>query len=279
MIEIKRSLSPADFLADVGGTLAVSEAENCLLLGFAMDLETYPPATDASFRFWTARFENQWVGAFFSDPPFPSVVMKAPVQVIEEWLDSVDAEGHPLSGVSAVPKTAEAVARDWCHRKGMRFRLTLDLSLYRMEGIPSGKAAPGNVRKAEQGDLELLADWTGAFNVETGVEKAMESRSLLEGYLKRGRLFVWDDGGPVCMAGFSGPTSTGIRLNLVYTPPEKRGHGYAQALTSAAVRDLSALGHRNCFLFADKGNPASNAVYKRVGFKPVTDWWVLKFMP
>ena len=36
--------------------------------------------------------------------------------------------------------------------------------------------------------------------------------------IARGRLYVWDDGGPVSMAAWTGKTPNGVRINFVYTP-------------------------------------------------------------
>ena len=57
-----------------------------------------------------------------------------------------------------------------------------------------------------------------------------------------GRTMVfWDDGGPVAMAGLSGPTPTGIRIGPVYTPPERRRRGYAGNLV-AGIAAAAPLG-------------------------------------
>ena len=85
-----------------------------------------------------------------------------------------------------------------------------------------------------------------------------------------GGLVVWDDGGPVSLAGFGGPTPNGIRLGPVYTPPDKRGRGYASGARPPASRLLLASG-RFCFLFTDLANPTSNSIYQQVGYRPVTD--------
>jgi hypothetical protein len=45
--------------------------------------------------------------------------------------------------------------------------------------------------------------------------------------------FLWEQNGPVSLAGFTGPTPNGIRIGPVYTPPAHRRRGYASALVAA----------------------------------------------
>ena len=73
------------------------------------------------------------------------------------------------------------------------------------------------------------------------------------------------------MAGWSGPTAHGIRVNAVYTPVELRGQGYASATVAALSQLLLDRGYRFCCLYTDLSNPTSNAIYKRIGYDPVTD--------
>jgi hypothetical protein len=89
---------------------------------------------------------------------------------------------------------------------------------------------------------------------------------------------LWEvDGQPVSMAGFSGQTITGIRVNAVFTPPELRGRGYATACVGHLTRNLLDR-YRFCFLFTDQANPVSNHVYAKIGYRPVCDVSQLRFV-
>ena len=59
-----------------------------------------------------------------------------------------------------------------------------------------------------------------------------------------------------------------VRISGVYTPPEKRNHGYAAACVYALSKDLRGRRYR-CILYADLGNPTSNSIYRRIGYKAV----------
>jgi predicted GNAT family acetyltransferase len=85
-------------------------------------------------------------------------------------------------------------------------------------------------------------------------------------------VWVWDDGGDVVsMAAYTGPSPNGIRVNGVYTPPDRRGRGYATGCVAALSRWLLDRGRTFCFLYTDLTNPTSNAIYQRIGYRPVAD--------
>jgi predicted GNAT family acetyltransferase len=82
---------------------------------------------------------------------------------------------------------------------------------------------------------------------------------------------------PVSMA-MVRPTVAGVaRIGPVYTPDADRGHGYGSAVTAAAARTALATGARDVVLFTDLANPVSNSIYRRIGFRPVSDWLAIEF--
>lgn len=78
-------------------------------------------------------------------------------------------------------------------------------------------------------------------------------------------------------AGISRTVAGMARVALVYTPPEQRGRGYAGAATAAVSRAARAAGVREVLLFADLDNPTSNALYQRLGYRPLEDHLVVSF--
>jgi predicted GNAT family acetyltransferase len=84
--------------------------------------------------------------------------------------------------------------------------------------------------------------------------------------------YVWEDAGEVvAFAGVAGPTPRGIRIGPVYTPPDRRGRGYASNLVAEVSRRQLASGRNFCFLFTDLANPTSNHIYQTIGYVPVVD--------
>jgi predicted GNAT family acetyltransferase len=68
-----------------------------------------------------------------------------------------------------------------------------------------------------------------------------------------------------------------VRVGYVYTPPELRGRGYAGAATAAVSRAALEDGVAGVLLFTDLANPTSNALYQRLGYRPVEDRVILTF--
>lgn len=134
---------------------------------------------------------------------------------------------------------------------------------------------PGAAVTAQLDEVDKLLVWHAQFAVDAGLpghnmEAGVRSRLAAGG-------FLWwvVDGEQVCLAGHTDPVpipgggAVG-RIGPVYTPAEHRRHGYAAALTSAAVRRLQPA----CsvvMLFADADNPTSNGVYERLGFRLVDE--------
>jgi predicted GNAT family acetyltransferase len=65
------------------------------------------------------------------------------------------------------------------------------------------------------------------------------------------------------------------RIAPVYTPPEQRGKGYGGAVTVAMSQAAREAGAREVVLFTDLANPTSNALYQRLGYRPVSGRVVL----
>jgi predicted GNAT family acetyltransferase len=68
-----------------------------------------------------------------------------------------------------------------------------------------------------------------------------------------------------------------VRVTLVYTPPSRRGRGYASACVAALSAMLLGGGRRFCYLFTDLANPTSNRIYAKIGYRPVCDVDVYRF--
>jgi predicted GNAT family acetyltransferase len=136
------------------------------------------------------------------------------------------------------------------------------------------------VRDYHDADHDLVASWVRAFVSEArppgpvgDPDEWVERRAADPD----GGIVLWDDGGAVSLASFGSPTPTGIRIGMVYTPPERRGRGYASAVTAALTRRLLEGGRARVFLFTDLGNETSNAIYQRIGYRRVGDVIALTF--
>jgi predicted GNAT family acetyltransferase len=81
------------------------------------------------------------------------------------------------------------------------------------------------------------------------------------------------------MACAVGRTPTGIRIGLVYTPPELRRRGYATACVAELTRQLLESGRASVFLYAEANNKTSNHIYESIGYQYVGDWQEIDLNP
>jgi predicted GNAT family acetyltransferase len=68
-----------------------------------------------------------------------------------------------------------------------------------------------------------------------------------------------------------------VRVGSVYTPSELRGRGYAGAVTATVSQAARDAGAAEVLLYTDLANPTSNALYQRLGYRPVEDRVMLSF--
>jgi predicted GNAT family acetyltransferase len=64
----------------------------------------------------------------------------------------------------------------------------------------------------------------------------------------------------------------GAKIAPVYTPPGDRRHGFGSAVTVAAIESARRLGATEITLFTDADYPASNAVYRGLGFEVIGEF-------
>jgi predicted GNAT family acetyltransferase len=172
-------------------------------------------------------------------------------------------------------------ATDCVAAQGMRQRL---FKLEQVTFPPS--LPPGHLRAATGEDSALLAEWVLSFQSEAVPEDAGDldaARIIVEQLVRNRDLYVWavDNGGtrPTAMAARARPTVKGVAVNLVYTPPEERRHGYATACVAYLSQLLLQSGWSFCTLFTDRGNATANHIYERLGYAAIADFDEYRFSP
>jgi len=86
-----------------------------------------------------------------------------------------------------------------------------------------------------------------------------------------GRTWLWcaPGGEPVSAANNPRRVAGWWAIGYVYTPPERRGHGWATSLVAHASRWALEGGAAGCTLFTNLANPVSNRIYERIGYRRV----------
>lgn len=188
--------------------------------------------------------------------------------------------GHALSGVTADHDTATAFAGTWQRHTGAAPALSKRIRLYRLGTLTPPEPLPeGRGRVAGQQDHGQLLCWCDEFTDAVGEVAAVDAESWAGSRFADKHFTFWEtpDGTPVSMAAVTSMTGGMIRVDPVYTPAHLRGRGYAGAVTVEVSRAALAAGATDVVLFADPANSTSNALYRRIGYVPVTDWAAYDF--
>jgi GNAT superfamily N-acetyltransferase len=220
-------------------------------------------------------------GVVSQTPPFLLLLAAVPDDAFEPLVTELPAHrstgAAQVNGVNAPTALATQFAGIWARRTGMRAVLGHAERLYRLDRLAPPQPDGGAARVAVPADAALLTAWWNAFLAEAGLPRGSDPGRLVESRIERGALVVWErEGAPVAMAGRNPPGAGVVRVGPVYTPPEHRQRGFGGAVTAAVAAAAVAAGYQ-VVLFTDLANPTSNALYQRLGFRPVSDRAVFWF--
>ncbi len=187
---------------------------------------------------------------------------------------------RPAGAAGPVPE-AEAHAAAHAAATGAGVEVAMRQRLFRLVALAPPVAVPGNCRLAGPSDVDLLARWQADFLAEAvgALGPSDDPRPGIVEALAGGAGYVlWErDGEPRAYAVARRPVAGMARIGPVYTPPEHRGRGHGSAVTAAATAWAQRAGAREVCLFTDLANPVSNAIYPRLGYRPVHDAVELRF--
>ncbi len=282
-MELLRYSAPKEFQAATRDFLIAEEAANNLFFGIVHTL-IHQPDVYPGDNYMAAVFDDgDLMGVAYRTPPYHLAMSRFVAPAAGRlFAEDYATRGDELPGVLGPPESAEAFIDAWTELRGVDAEVQRQQRIYELTEVVPVEGVPGAMRQATEDDLELITEWTTDFDVEAVGEKRDAvrgaARARAERGIENGVFFLWKvDGAPVSMAGFSGPTPNGIRINYVYTPPEHRRNGYASALTAALSQRLLDEGREFCFLFTDLANPTSNHIYQEIGYRPVRDVNMYRF--
>lgn len=178
-----------------------------------------------------------------------------------------------VPGVVAEQCLAERFADRWSKATGQKRQARGHgalQNLYEISRVKAPANAPGVMRAARASERDLIFGWEMAFAVDAGLPVAEREPDYIARFVNEGladhTFHVWEvHGAPAATARLRPVAGLGARVSGVYTPDDKRGHGYASALTAALSQKVLA-GGLWCCLFADADNPLTNRIYQRIGY-------------
>jgi len=157
--------------------------------------------------------------------------------------------------------------RDRARELGLDFVEPDEQEIHAIQTWPAYPGVTGHARQVAAADADLFADWLMAFHREAVPRDPVPSRDELKRSAGDGNFLFWiDNERPVSMAGIVRRLKNAAAITGVYTPPERRGRGYAGSVTAAAVEQIHREGRGTALLYVDTRNPFSNRCYRKIGF-------------
>ena len=216
-------------------------------------------------------------GAVSRTPPFDLLLSVVPeAETLVSALREHDLE---VPGVNGDVETVERFVAAWTAGTDLEATTWLQLRLFALGELePPDPSPPGDARLATEDDLDLAMRWFDAFSEELNLPERMQE-SVVRVLIADRMLWLWEgeSGAPVALALRTAAAAGVARINCVYTPPDQRGRRFGGAVTAASCADALARDADRVVLFTDADNPAPNAVYQRIGFRPVADHRVVHF--
>jgi RimJ/RimL family protein N-acetyltransferase len=235
------------------------------------------PADGVSLA-WLTMDDGTVCGVSLHTPGHPVILTALDADITADAMRGLaDAlRGAPREGVTGPLDQVEAFRSVWHRPETGR----MPQRLYRLGTLEAARA-DGAPRVAEGRDADLLVAWFEAFLDEAEPEAAAHrtgTAAQVRWRVAQRELILWESAGqPVALAGFSTPVAGMSRVGPVYTPPGLRRHGYGSAVTHAASAAAKTAGATEVVLFTDLDNATSNAIYQRLGYRPVTDFATVWF--
>ena len=274
-MNVKQYPDAKEFLSHVGEYLSRDEARYGLINGLAKAVQVNPHHYGKDDPWFCSIGNEDDINAVAMRTPPYNVLMEyfsGNFTAIAEELVKAVAQHYPvIPGVVGDKQLGDLFADLWCEKHGTKIKFTMAMRIHRLDMVNDVPLSSGKLRVATMADKELLEKWFHAFHIDVGGQDADNPEANIAPGLKKGWIFLWEDGRPVSMAVKTRPTEKGMSVGGVYTPPELRGRGYATSCVAELSRNILRSGKEFCMLYTDLANPTSNSIFKKIGYKEVGD--------
>ena len=265
-MRIQRYLDTGIFLDAARSFLLRAEAENNMFLGMdrrVLGQGCYLAAVEEG---------GEVVAGAVRTPPYGLVITRAESRVLDALVEDVAGTYERLPSVLGPEPAASHFAKRWSDRVGTRTKPFMQMRLFEARQVRAPTAPPpGRLRPAVESELPTVTAWVAAFHQEAGTGSPLDAERTTRVDIANHRLHVWEDHGIASIATYAGRTERSARIGLAYTPPARRGHGYASALVAGLTEQLLNEGLVFCCINTDLANPTTNKIYPAIGYRPVCD--------
>jgi hypothetical protein len=269
---VERPETAERFLLKVAGFLLRDEVAHNLIIGISRRLAAGLRVGHAPPLFAAIAERGQVVGAALWTPPWRVVVSLMPPSAAVALAEAMHAWRMWPAGAVGPTESARPLCERLAVLAGGQARIARAMRAFELRRVSPPPPTPGFCRRADLSDAALVAGWYADFWADAQLNDPTDPREAGASAVREGRVFLWDQRGPVSMAAVGRSKPGGASLGPVFTPTARRRRGYATALVAAVSELLLADGHPFCCLLTDLANPVSNAIYPRIGYRPVCDF-------
>lgn len=213
--------------------------------------------------------------------PYPPFLLPMPGEAAVALARALHERGEEVLGVNGALPAVELCAVELARLGGGQVQVSLHTRLHELGELVWPAPVPGRLEAATEDDVELVTEWFSAFMGDADEQAGrprgasaheVPDRAEMLRRLRAGQLWFWvgETGERVHLTGASPPSIGVARVGPVYTPPARRGRGWASNAVAEVSRRIQAEGARVC-LYTDQANPISNKIYAALGYQPVVD--------
>jgi GNAT superfamily N-acetyltransferase len=258
------------------GHLLRSEAECCTQIGIIRRMvhDGYSPVSAdelANPILWTVQNGSHIDLVALQTLKDKMIVTRGSPAAMEHLAEALASHRWAGNSLIGVTPSVDSLVERYAMLSGRKHKLMVRLRVFQLERVIWPKRTGGEMRLSCRDDREVLARFIAGFETEIGETSQENALARADRLIADSRLYVWADPKLVAMAAWAGPTPSGVRVNWVYTAPDRRGKGYASNLVAHLTQRLLDQGRKFCFLHTDLANPTSNSIYQKIGYRPVSD--------
>ena len=192
-------------------------------------------------------------------------------------------ENRAVTGVMSTKDMAYCFADAYGQAHPITYEIKDELRLHELSAVNPELPQIGTVRMVEERDMHFLPYWIEAFQIcmnKNGItmNEPQEEATYRHTISQKKHYILEHDGMPVSMAAITRKMQTVCNIAAVYTPPYFRGKGYASSCVAKVSQIILDQGFAKSILTTDLANPTSNKIYHNIGYRPICDSVMLKFV-
>ncbi|MBU2676732.1 MAG: hypothetical protein KJP16_06565 [Gammaproteobacteria bacterium] len=219
---------------------------------------------------WQATIEDNGriIGCACHSKPDGLQLTVIPDEAVPLLFAAIDRDIGMPHRILANENNSRRLAQLWKEERGATVTLSTEWHVYQLHKVvPPKRRANGELRKARNDELDLVANWGRHYGDEKPAP--VDVSDFMVRKLRDGNLFVWDDEGARTILALSGHIDKCSRISAIYTPPEFRGRGYGSTATADLSQRQLDKGCEVVTLSAMIGDP-SERIYIALGYEEIS---------